>query len=400
MRMGNDTVNNVENYSLGSEIFDTNYSNSNQLSFYNLNIVHVDYMEMRRMFERIRTLNVEMTLGIAELCNSLSELAALVDYSLNIDSLDMASIGLESNFDWNEEDDFTGLSDVEAASSGYILGLSDNISNVLKIMNSQIVKYQNQTNITEEQLSKLNEMVQQIINNHHLYYYDTSENKKVDILYNDLLKEYKKAKLLNSYEIGNLDDLIISTDNNNTVNIYNYIEENLKDEMNLLGVSTGKEYLRYILDDAEKDALTNREKAVCGAIALNKFLGNNDITVVYNYGSGHNNFSVDDLSTATDCSSYVSALVREGNPNFAGGGTGSFLADYSNITNIDINDILPGDILTSNSHARFVIAVNKDTNTIVTTENLNYGVGSAVREYSINDLINTGYKTYHVDYDD
>lgn len=391
--------NTSENHNLGSEIFNTQYANSSELSFYNLNIVHVDYMEMRRMFERIRILNVEMILGVAELFNSLNELASLVDYKLNVDDLGMNSIGLKSNFDWNEEDDFSGLSNVDAVSSEYILGLSDNISNALKIMNSQMVKYQEQTEITDKQIADLNEMVQQIINNPNLTYYDTVDKKNVDISYNEWLHKYKKAELLNNYGIVDFDELIVTTNNNNTVNIYDYIEQNLQDEMKLLGVSTGKEYLRYILDDAEKNATNNREKAVCGALALNKFLGDNNITANYEYGSGHANFSIDDLASGTDCSSYVSILVKEGNPNFSGGGTGAFLSDYTNISNVNIDDILPGDILTSSSHARFVVGVDKDTNTIITAENLNYGVGSVIRRYSINDLINSGYKTYHVDYD-
>ena len=391
--------NTSENHNLGSEIFNTQYANSSELSFYNLNIVHVDYMEMRRMFERIRILNVEMILGVAELFNALNELASLVDYKLNVDDLGMNSIGLKSNFDWNEEDDFSGLSNVDAVSSEYILGLSDNISNALKIMNSQMVKYQEQTEITDKQIADLNEMVQQIINNPNLTYYDTVDKKNVDISYNEWLHKYKKAELLNNYGIVDFDELIVTTNNNNTVNIYDYIEQNLQDEMKLLGVSTGKEYLRYILDDAEKNATNNREKAVCGALALNKFLGDNNITANYEYGSGHANFSIDDLASGTDCSSYVSILVKEGNPNFSGGGTGAFLSDYTNISNVNIDDILPGDILTSSSHARFVVGVDKDTNTIITAENLNYGVGSVIRRYSINDLINSGYKTYHVDYD-
>lgn len=391
--------NTSENHNLGSEIFNTQYANSSELSFYNLNIVHVDYMEMRRMFERIRILNVEMILGVAELFNSLNELASLVDYKLNVDDLGMNSIGLKSNFDWNEEDDFSGLSNVDAVSSEYILGLSDNISNALKIMNSQMVKYQEQTEITDKQIAELNEMVQQIINNPNLTYYDTVDKKNVDISYNEWLHKYKKAELLNNYGIVDFDELMVTTNNNNTVNIYDYIEQNLQDEMKLLGVSTGKEYLRYILDDAEKNATNNREKAVCGALALNKFLGDNNITANYEYGSGHTNFSIDDLASGTDCSSYVSILVKEGNPNFSGGGTGAFLSDYTNISNVNIDDILPGDILTSSSHARFVVGVDKDTNTIITAENLNYGVGSVIRRYSINDLINSGYKTYHVDYD-
>ena len=112
------------------------------------------------------------------------------------------------------------------------------------------------------------------------------------------------------------------------------------------------------------------------------------------------NFDLNDLSTATDCSSYVSILVKEGNPNFNSGSTGTFLADKDNITTVDINNILPGDILTSYGHARYVLYVDKDNDFVITTENLNSGIGSAVRKYSISDLINTGYFTYHVNYDE
>ncbi len=177
---------------IGSSIFHADVS-GDTLSFYNLGIVYVDYIEMRRMFDRIREINIDITTGIAELCNSLNELASLVDYSLNITDLDMASIGLESNFAWNEEDNFSGMSDIDAASSEYILGLSDNVSNVLKIMNEQLVAYQKQTKMTDESITALNEMVNQVINNQMLTY-TTTDGELKTISYNKLLNEYKKKE--------------------------------------------------------------------------------------------------------------------------------------------------------------------------------------------------------------
>lgn len=388
----------ISYYSDGGISIDSK-TDSSQLDFGNLGFVHVDYIEMKRMFKRIQAINIDMVSCLGQLLGSLSELASLVDYSLKIDDMNMSSIGLESNFSWVEEDDFSNMSEVDSTGSSYVLGLSDNISNVLKIMDNQLMLYQEQAQITEEQLIQLNNMVNQVIDNPHLVVYDSEKGENVDILYNDLLRKYKREELLNDFGIADLDNLILKSNNSNCVNIYDYIEKNLKNEMSILGVSSGKEYLRTILDEAEKNALNNRDKAVCAAIAYNKFLGDNNISSLYDYGSGHAYFSVDDLATGTDCSSFVSIFIKEGNPNFAGGSTGSFLSDVQNISSVNIDNILPGDVLTSNSHARFVIAVDTERNVIITTENLNPSDGSVVREYSINDLINTGYVTYHVNYD-
>lgn len=388
------------NDNLGSKIYNTYSANLSYLTFYNLGIVHVDYIEMKRMTERIKEINVTVASTLGQLAAALSALASLVGASIDISEFNMSSLGLESNFSWAEEDDFSGLSEIDSASNTYVLGISDNISNAINIMYTQINSYKEQTGLTEEELKRLNEMVEQVIENPHLTYYDSVTKERVDILYNDLLNDYKKEELLSAYGIVDLNDLIISSNNNNTVNIYKYIENNLQDEMQLIGVTTGKEYLRYILDTAEEGALTNREKAVRGAIALNKFLADNNITANYAYGAGHTNFYLDNLSQATDCSSYVSVLIKEGNPSFQGGTTSSFLSDYTKLSNVDINNISLGDVLTSSSHARFVIGIDVEKGTVITTENVNAGIGSKVREYTIEELINTGYKTYHVDYGD
>ena len=383
---------------LGTDIFHADIDNST-LSFYNLGNVHVDYIEMKRETERIDVIGRSAVNQLCALASALCSLASLVGYSIDTSGFDAESLGLDSFPLAIEEGNYSGMSETVAASTGYALSLYDNISNIIHIMNSQINMYQEQANITKEQLLKLNNMVDQVLKNPELTYRNI-EGVLCHISYNDLLLEYKKAQLVADYGIASFDDLLVSCDNNNEVNLYSYIENNLQDEMKLVGVSTGKEYLRYILDSAEKGALTNREKAVRGAIALNNFLGDNNITWKYSYGRGHTNFDLNDLSTATDCSSYVSILVKEGNPDFNSGSTGTFLADKDNITTVDINNILPGDILTSYGHARFVLYVDKDNDFVITTENLNSGIGSAVKKYSISDLINTGYFTYHVQYDD
>lgn len=382
---------------LGTDIFHADYDSST-LSFYNLGIVHVDYIEMQRETKRIDVIGRSAIDQLCLLASALCNLASLVDYSIDTSNFDAESLGLDTFPLVFEENNYSGMSEIEASATGYALSLYDNLSNIIHIMNDQISKYQKQTNITNEQLIRLNDMIEQVINNPELYYRNT-DGVLCHISYNDLLIEYKKAYLVSDYGITNIDELLVSCNNGNEVNLYDYIEKNLQNEMKIVGVTTGKEYLRFILDSAEKDALSNRERAVRGALALNKFLGENNITLRYSYGGGHSNFDLNDLSTATDCSSYVSILVKEGNPNFNCGSTGTFLADKDNITIVNIDDILPGDILTSYGHARFVLFVDKDKNTVITTENLNSGIGSEVREYSINDLINTGYFTYHVQYD-
>lgn len=383
---------------LGTDIFHADIDNS-VLTFYNLGIVYVDYIEMKRQTERIVVIGKSASNQLCSLASALCNLASLVGYSIDTTGLDASSLGLDVFPLESENGNFRGLSDSELASNDYVLTLYDNVSNVVNIMNGQIDKYMEQTNITKEQLYRLNNMVEQVMINPELSFRN-KDGVRCRISYNNLLKEYKKAKLVADYGITNFDDLIVSCDNNNEVNLYSFIENNMQNEMKLVGVSTGKEYLRYILDAAEARASSNRDKAVKGAIALNNFLGDNNITLKYSYGSGHDNFDLNDLSTATDCSSYVSILVKEGNPDFNSGSTGTFLNDKENITEVNINDIMPGDILTSYGHARFVLYVDKKNNNVITAENLNSGIGSAVKRYSIDDLRNSGYFTYHVQYGD
>lgn len=184
---------NVLKSDIGSSIFHADNVSGDTLSFYNLGVVYVDYVEMKRMFERIREINIEMTAEFSNLIGALTELASLVDYSLNIDDMNMSSIGLESEFDFNEEDDFSSLSELDAACSTYILGLSDNISNVLKIMNDQIVLYQEQTKMTDENIRDLNAMVSQVMQNYNLNY-TNYDGENVNITYNELLGKYKERE--------------------------------------------------------------------------------------------------------------------------------------------------------------------------------------------------------------
>ena len=383
---------------LGTDIFHADIDNS-VLSFYNLGIVHVDYIEMKRESERIDIIGRGAANQLCSLASALCSLASLVGYSIDTSGFDMESLGLNTFPLMSEAGNFRGLSESELVSNDYVLSLYDNVTYAVSIMNDQINKYQEQSNITKEQLYRLNKMVEQVMVNPKLSF-KNKDGVRCWIFYNDLLNEYKRAKLVAEYKDANFDELLVSCDNNNEVNLYSYIENNMQEEMKLVGVSTGKEYLRYILNNAEKGALSNRDKAVKGAIALNNFLGDNNITLKYELGGGHDNFDLNDLSTATDCSSYVSILVKEGNPDFNSGSTRTFLNDKNNISTVDINNILPGDILASYSHARFVLYVDKENDFVITTENLNTGIGSAVRKYSTDDLRSTGYFTYHVQYGD
>ena len=383
---------------LGTDIFHADIDNS-VLSFYNLGIVHVDYIEMKRESERIDIIGRSAANQLSSLASALCNLASLVGYSIDTSGFDMESLGLNTFPLMSEAGNFRGLSESELVSNDYVLSLYDNVTYAISIMDNQINKYQEQSNITKEQLYRLNKMVEQVMVNPKLSF-KNKDGVRCWIFYNDLLNEYKRAKLVADYKEANFDELLVSCDNNNEVNLYSYIENNMQEEMKLVGVSTGKEYLRYILNNAEKGALSNRDKAVKGAIALNNFLGDNNITLKYELGRGHDNFDLNDLSTATDCSSYVSILVKEGNPDFNSGSTGTFLGDRDNISTVDINNILPGDILVSYSHARFVLYVDKENDFVITTENLNTGIGSAVRKYLTDDLRSTGYFTYHVQYGD
>lgn len=373
---------------IGQNIFDTVTPTDGKLSFFNLGSVHIDYLEMKRECNQIVKKGTQSINDLSNLASAMSELAGLVGYSLNFS-------GVYENYIQEVKDDF-----------GYIESE----------MNSQIDLYTKQSQLTTNEIIQLNNMVTQIINNPQLQYSDKYGAKHL-VDYNDALKSYKKEALMSGYGVVELDYLLENCKTTNkAVDVYSYIENNLQDEMKAFGVTTGKEYLNLILESAAEDAKTNREKAVRKTLALNKFLGEHGIAAKYKSGAGHNDYSIDDIATGTDCSSYASALAKLGNSNFEAGYTG-VLYNSSNTTALDINNILPGDIIVSHGnsiyeHARFVIAIDKENNRIITTECGGYGGSGGLDNYNninsrthvdsfdIDTLIKQGYMTNHVDYGD
>ena len=193
---------------LGTDIFHADIDNST-LSFYNLGNVHVDYIEMKRETERIDVIGRSAVDQLCLLASALCNLASLVGYSIDTSGFDAESLGLDSFPLAIEEGNYSGMSEMLAASTEYALSLYDNISNVIHIMNSQINMYQEQANITKEQLLKLNNMVNQVLKNPELTYRNV-DGVLCHIYYNDLLLEYKKAQLVADYGIANFDDLLVS----------------------------------------------------------------------------------------------------------------------------------------------------------------------------------------------
>lgn len=385
----NDYLNDDKYADIGSKIFDVTPSSSGRLTFFNLGIVFVDYIEMRRQADQITSIGNSSIADLGSLASAVSELAGLVGCSAPVSS----------------------------NSSEYISKINDNIEYITEEMKSQVELYINQNDLTTEQVTKLNLLVEQVIEDYWLYYKD-SDNKYHTIKYNDLLEKYKQEASLRSYSSEDVNYLLQNCKTSNKiVNLYNYVETNLQEEMKIAGVTTGKEYINLILEKAGEGATTNREKAVRKAVALNKFLGEHGIATRYDgNGGGHGTYSVDDISTGTDCSSYASSLARLGNSDFEAGYT-YVLYNSDNTTDLDINNILPGDIIVSHGnkayeHARYVIAIDKENNRIIAAECGGYkgsgGIDSEndgcskthVDSFDINTLIKQGYKTNHVDYGD
>ena len=378
---------------IGKKIFDTTAPSNGTLSFFNLGIVHVDYVEMKRERDQIGIKGTKAIGEVKALYRAMEELAGLVDYSLNTSNCENSISSIEKEFSYIKEE-----------------------------MTKQIDLYTSQTELTKAEIAQLNNIVITIINNPNLSY--NNKSGEYSIQYNEALKKYKQEALMSGYGIVSIDYLLDNCKTSNQiVNIYDYIETNLQKEMKEVGVSSGKEYLNLILDSASENATSNREKAVCRALALNKFLGEHGIAGKYAkqvdgqyVPNGHGTYLLDDISTGTDCSSYASILAKQGNPNFEAGATGTLY--YSkNTTALDINDILPGDIIVSHGnpsyeHARFVLAVDKENNRIITTECGGY-LGSGgyddytwdrskthVDSFDVDTLIRQGYRTNHVDYGD
>lgn len=381
------TNNELDRYEdIGQDIFNTESPTDGSLSFFNLGIVHIDYVEMKRERDQIMLKGTSAIGNLRSLYNAMSELAGLVEYPLNTSGCESRIVAISKEFNYIKEE-----------------------------MTRQIELYTAQSDLTSKEIAELNNMVIGIISNPNLSY----SNKYGDytIGYNDALNKYKQQALLSSYSDVDIDYLLENCKTTNkAVDIYSYIENNLQEEMKDAGVTTGKEYLNLILDTASQGATTNREKAVSRALALNKFLGENGIAAKYWSGGGHGSYSIDNIASGSDCSSYASTLAMQGNSNFDAGWTG-VLYNSNNTTALDINNILPGDIIVSHGnaayeHARFVLGVDKVNNRIITTECGGYsGSGgydvnnggfskSHVDSFDINTLISQGYRTNHVDYGD
>lgn len=271
---------------IGSNIFNTE-TPEGTLSFQNLGIVHVDYMEMRRMTEKLKEINQTVTSTLGQLASALSALASLVGASIDISEFNMSSLGLESNFSWAEEDDFSGLSEVDSASNTYVLGICDNISNAIMIMNNQINMYQEQMELTENEIKSLNDMVEQILDNNNIYY-TTIDGETKKITYNNLLNEYKEVER-KTYQINNL--LLYNPDGSINKDRINELEELLADEVNN---KSGK-----FMTPSEGNELQYKQCTWWAYTRASQFLGENYPTNIGNGGDYFNNNIWFESSTTT-----------------------------------------------------------------------------------------------------
>lgn len=186
---------------IGSDIFDASIPDG-ALSFYNLGIVHVDYIEMSREAQRITEISTSAMSQLGVLAGAISALASLVGYSLDLSGFDMQSLGLDSFPNVSEEDNYSSMSLADATSSTYMMGLADNISYAVHIMNTQMQQYKDLSGMTSDEITKLDSIVNQILNNVNLFYTNNSGERKY-ITYNSLLNTYK-AKERQMYQIDNM----------------------------------------------------------------------------------------------------------------------------------------------------------------------------------------------------
>ena len=186
---------------IGSDMFDA-FIPDGALSFYNLGIVHVDYIEMSREAQRITEISTSAMSQLGVLAGAISALASLVGYSLDLSGFDMQSLGLDSFPNVSFEDNYDGMSLADATSSTYMMGLADNISYAVHIMNTQMQQYKDLSGMTSDEITKLDSLVNQVLVNPNLFYTDNSGEGQY-ISYNSLLNAYK-AKERQMYQIDNI----------------------------------------------------------------------------------------------------------------------------------------------------------------------------------------------------
>ena len=186
---------------IGSDMFDASIPDG-ALSFYNLGIVHVDYIEMSREAQRITEISTSAMSQLGVLAGAISALASLVGYSLDLSGFDMQSLGLDSFPNVSFEDNYDGMSLADATSSSYMMGLADNISYAVHIMNTQMQQYKDLSGMTSDEITKLDSLVNQVLVNPNLFYTDNSGEGQY-ISYNSLLNAYK-AKERQMYQIDNI----------------------------------------------------------------------------------------------------------------------------------------------------------------------------------------------------
>ena len=188
---------------IGSELFDADVP-SDTLSFYNLGIVHVDYVEMSREAKRITELSANASSQLGVLAGALSALASLVGYSIDLSGFDMDSLGLDplSNVNSEYEYDYDGMSLFDSTASSYIMGLANNASYAAYIMNKQIQQYKELSGMTTDEIKELDALVNSILENTDLLY-TNNEGEIIHTTYNSLINAYK-AKEHQMYQIDNM----------------------------------------------------------------------------------------------------------------------------------------------------------------------------------------------------
>lgn len=372
-------------YDLGTTIDRNEYIDNPDLSWRNLSAVQIDFIEMGRQREKVSLLAEEASQRINQLSSAVSSLAALVGSSCQIDSTAIDTINKIT----------TNIVDVMASQMNQMKALSDDVKAKLESMVSQLFTsvqaidedgniIYDENGLVKYLRDEDGDIIKKSVNS-----FISADGEVVN--YNDLLKRSELEKK-NGYDINKLLNIVNSA-------------EGANDYLEILGIDPNSDYetmIKTAVDIIKNSSnISGRGKAVNTAIVMNAILyDNKDGHLDYVLGAAHGNYSVDSILNASDCSSYTSFLIRQGqDDSFTGGWTG-YLANNTVVLS-SFSDMQPGDIVivapqNEDGHVRFYLGQDENGNYIFTENN---GI-KTITSYSEEQLTYSGYKPYHVSYAD
>lgn len=380
-----------------------NNKNSNindlDLSWRNLSVVQVDFVEMDRQRQKLDLLYLDASSRIKTLASAVSKLASLVGSGFSIAQTDLDQI-----------DEIADISQTMVDQLSQMEGLNDSIKDELSEMVSNLLfayvpmtdengntLYDDDGNIIYMRDAEGDLVVKSV--------YNITDGEE-SINYNAILKrnQFYRALFADKTYSEILEEMATNTTYlKQTYDFYGVIESKYQ-------VSSGEEFINDILSDIQNaDGLSNREKSVISALVLNKVCYDNNVTLPYVPKDVHGNFDFNNLQYGSDCSEYCSTLIKLSNSDFQGGGTGSLSSPSVNPTTpCEFSELEPGDLIimpeirnavneiVRPGHVRFYLGQAANGKYIF-TENES-GVGVHISTYSEDKLGEyTGYKVNYGD---